>query len=125
MGKKKAIEDNARKALEMSGEAVRTDLLQQQTLPFAEDSEKNWAQGIVPGQLQNSVFVDRTESRSGRVAVVANTIYARRLYFHPEYNFYKGENPKAGGMWFEPYIKGKRKKWLTDTYAQLLRRLMK
>lgn len=29
------------------------------------------------------------------------TPYARRLYYHPEYNFSTEHNPQAGGMWFE------------------------
>ena len=118
-GELERLDDAARKALEMAGEAVRTDLLQEQTLPFAEDSERNRERGIVPGELQGSVFVDRSEARGGKVSVVANTPYARRLYFHPEYNYYRGTNPRAGGMWFEPY-KGERRKWLADAYAKLL-----
>lgn len=30
-----------------------------------------------------------------------DTPYARRLYYHPEYNFQKDENPNARGLWFE------------------------
>lgn len=29
------------------------------------------------------------------------TPYARRLYYHPEYNFSTEHNPQAGGYWFE------------------------
>jgi hypothetical protein len=35
-----------------------------------------------------------------------STPYARRLYFHPEYNFSTKENPHAKGMWMEDWIKG-------------------
>lgn len=27
--------------------------------------------------------------------------YARKLYYHPEYNFSTEHNPEAGGYWFE------------------------
>ena len=121
-GALQAIDDAARRALEQTGEAVRTDLLQQQTVPFAENSEKNRELGIVPGELQGSIFVDRSESRSGKVSVVANTPYARRLYFHPEYDYYQGTNKRAGGEWFKPYMEGKRKDWLQRSFASLLRR---
>lgn len=117
------IDGAACRALEMAGEAVRTDLLQQRTVPFAEDSEENRERGIVPGELQGSIFVDRAGSKRGEVSVVANTPYARRLYFHPEYSFYKGTNKRAGGEWFKPYLaKGDRNGWLVKTFAKLLRR---
>lgn len=29
------------------------------------------------------------------------TPYARRLYYHPEYNFSQEKNPDAGAYWFE------------------------
>lgn len=121
-GELERLDDAARKALEMAGEAVRTDLLQEQTLPFAEDSERNRERGIVPGELQGSVFVDRSEARGGKVSVVANTPYARRLYFHPEYNYYRGTNKMAGGEWFKPYMEGRKKEWLQKSFASLLRR---
>lgn len=30
-----------------------------------------------------------------------DTPYARRLYYNPQYNFQKDENPNARGLWFE------------------------
>lgn len=83
------------KALEMTGEAIHTDLVQSQTMPRK------------TGALQNeSTFVDTSNSNRGSVQIVSSTPYARRLYFHPEYNFYTGENPHAGGEWFAPYLAG-------------------
>lgn len=37
----------------------------------------------------------------GSGEVMWRTPYARRLYFHPEYNFSTEHNPQAGGYWFE------------------------
>lgn len=120
----KQIEQDAQMALEMTGEALRTDLLAQQTVPFAEASEENLKRGVVPGELQGSIYVDRSHSGYGTVSVVSNTPYARRLYFHPEYNFYKGTNPRAGGEWYEPYKPGgKRNKWLVGAYVAFLKKL--
>ncbi len=135
-GAKRELKEDVSKALEMTAEAVRTDLIAQQTVPFAEDplavaARKTEAaiaagrkpgayrSGVVPGELQGSLHVDRTDSKKGRVPVVASTPYARRLYFHPEYNYYRGTNPRAGGLWFEPY-KGDRRKWLEGAYAAFL-----
>jgi hypothetical protein len=59
------------------------------------------------GNLQGeSTFVDYDSSKYGRVQIVSSTPYARRLYYHPEYNFQKGENPLAGGEWFKYWLPG-------------------
>ena len=82
-------------ALEMTAEALRTEVVQAQVMPFE------------TGNLQNeSTFVDYSESKQGKVTLVSSTPYARRLYFHPEYNFQTDENPFAGGEWYEPWLPG-------------------
>lgn len=103
---------NIKTALEMTGEAIHTDLVQSQTLPFRE------------GNLQSSVFVDRTKSSLGHVAVVTSTPYARRLYFHPEYNFYKGSNAEAGGEWYKPYLTGSKKNFPKQAFSTFLKQRM-
>ncbi len=105
------IESDIRKALIKTADAVKTDLQQSQTMPF--DS----------GQLQNrSTFVDDSEVDSGKVFVVSDTPYARRLYFHPEYHFSDKENPNAGGAWFEPYISGAKKDYAQKVFAVFMRK---
>lgn len=139
-GKREELEADVRAALEMTGEAIRTDLVQRRVLPFAEDPKAvaerktaaalaagrepgRYASDVVPGELQGSVFVDRTRSGRGEVSVVTNTPYARRLYYHPEYNFYQGTNTRAGGLWYRPYIKGDRRAWVETAFSRLLRRV--
>ncbi len=74
------------------------------------------------GALQNrSTFVDDSKKNSGKVSIVSDTPYARRLYFHPEYNFQKGHNANAGGMWFQPYIDGKKKDLASKAFARILK----
>jgi len=103
------IEADIRKALIKTADAVKTDLQQSQTMPF--DS----------GQLQNrSTFVDDSKASSGKVLVVTDTPYARRLYFHPEYNFSTEENLNAGGAWFEPYISGAKKDYAKKVFARFM-----
>ena len=71
-------------ALEQTAEALHTEVVQAQVIP--RDT----------GALQNeSTFVDCSDSHRGKVSIVSSTPYARRLYFHPEYHFQKGENPNA------------------------------
>lgn len=105
------IEADIRKALIKTADAVKTDVQQSQTMPF--DS----------GQLQNrSTFVDDSEVDSGKVFVVSDTPYARRLYFHPEYKFSTRDNPNAGGAWFEPYISGAKKDYAKKVFAVFMRK---
>ena len=108
----KRLDRAAVTALEMTAEAVHSDLQQSQTMPFQ------------TGNLQNeSTFVDTSESGKGYVSLVSNTPYARRLYYHPEYDFSTAENPNAGGEWYNPYIKGGEKEdFAQKAYAKLYRR---
>ncbi len=105
-----ATEKDIEYALIETAEAIKDDLQQSQTMPFD------------TGALQNrSTFVDDSKSTSGRVTVVSDTPYARRLYFHPEYKFKKDGNPNAGGLWFEPYITGAKKDFVKDSFVRLLK----
>lgn len=106
----KRINRNSELTLIETADALKTHLINSQTMPF--DS----------GDLQNTyTFVDDTNSNRGEVSIVSDTPYARRLYFHPEYNFKKNKNPNAGGMWFEPYISGSEKDFIKKTFTELLR----
>ena len=82
-------------ALEQTAEALHTEVVQAQVFP--RDT----------GRLQNeSTFVDYSQSSNGVVSLVSSTPYARRLYFHPEYDFQKDENPNARGEWYEDWLPG-------------------
>lgn len=82
-------------ALELTAEALHTEVVQAQVMPFE------------TGHLQeDSFFVDYSQSSNGTVQLVTSTPYARRLYYHPEYDFQKDENPFAGGEWYKPWLPG-------------------
>lgn len=100
-------------ALEQTAEALHTEIVQAQVVPFD------------TGNLQNeSMFVDNSESRSGKVTLVHSTPYARRLYFHPEHHFRKHENTDAKGKWFEDWEPGGSKStFAIKVYKELYRRL--
>ena len=104
-----------KQALEQSGEAVRGDLIISQTMPME------------TGQLQDeSTFVDMSKSDDGEVSLTSSTPYARRLYFHPEYNFRRDKNPNAGGRWLDPYLAGGAKQYVfRDAFAKLFREGLK
>lgn len=85
-------------ALVYTGEQLHQDTQQAQVFPFD------------TGTLQNeSTFVDYSKANNGKVTLVSSTPYARRLYYHPEYNFQTKENPNANGMWYEDWLPGGKK----------------
>lgn len=100
-------------ALEQTGEALHTEVVQAQVMP--RDT----------GALQNeSIFVDTSKSNQGKVSIVSSTPYARRLYYHPEYNFQHTENPNANGKWLEDWLPGgKNEGFCEKAFKRLYRRL--
>ena len=100
-------------ALEQTAEYLHTKVVQEQVVP--RDT----------GTLQNEAFfVDNSQSSKGKVSLVHNTPYARRLYFHPEYHFQTHENPNAKGLWFEDWEPGgKKENQAQDAYKKIYRRL--
>ena len=76
------------KALEMTAEALHTDIVNAEVMP--RDT----------GHMEDeSTFVDTSQSSQGKVGIVTSTPYARRMYYHPEYHFQKWENAFAQGKW--------------------------
>ncbi len=98
-------------ALEKTAEALHTEVVKAQVMPF--DS----------GDMQNkNTFVDTSESKRGTVSIVSQTPYARRLYFHPEYNFRTVENRNARGKWFEPWTEGEEKDFCKNIFTELYKK---
>ena len=99
-------------SLEQTAEALHTEVVQAQVMPFD------------TGNLQGeSTFVDTSQSSQGKASIVSSTPYARRLYYHPEYNFSRDENIAAGGKWFEPWLPGGTKAdFCENTFKKLYKR---
>ena len=71
------LSDAAVTALEQTAEALHKEVVQAQVVPRMD------------GALQNEkMFVDKSRSKDGQVSIIHEGPYARRLYFHPEYNFH-------------------------------------
>ncbi|WP_418223573.1 minor capsid protein [Clostridium isatidis] len=109
----KALEQANLKALEMTTEAVLSDIKTSAVVP--KDT----------GELERSGFVDLKDIRNAVARIVFDTPYARRLYWHPEYNFRTDKNPNAQGKWMEAYLTGDKRKFVIDTYSVLLKQLSK
>lgn len=116
---------------EQTAEALHTEIIQAEVVPRRD--------GALQGE---KFFVDTSQSSSGRVSLVHEGPYARRLYFHPEYHFHKEPweetiehkdgrvshlkhdgNPNAKGKWFEDWLPGgKKDTFVPDTFKKLYRR---
>lgn len=104
-----------KKSLEMTTEAVLSDIKTSAVVP-----KDKGATG-----LEGSGFVDLYEINNLVTRVVFDTPYARRLYWHPEYNFRKDKNANAQGKWMEAYLTGDKKKFIIDTYSMFFKQLSK
>lgn len=98
------------KNLIKSVDALKTDVIKSQIMPFD------------TGNMQDkSMFVDEQKTKK-YVLLRVDTPYARKIYFHPEYNFKKDKNSNAQGHWFTPWITGNKKLFLRITFARFMRK---
>lgn len=109
----KVLEQAQKRALLMTVEALKTDIITSQLVPKQ------------TGELERSAFVDDTQLEKLVVSLIYDTPYARRLYWHPEYYFRTDKNPNAQGKWLEPYITGEKKDFIKNTFAIFLKQQAK
>lgn len=105
------ITEAQKTAASKTAEKLMHDIIQSQTIPFQE------------GTLQNiQTSIDRGELSKGRISIVHDTPYARRLYYNPQYKFSKVKNKLAGGLWWEPWLKGDKKEFARKIYAYFFKK---
>lgn len=102
------IEKAAKGSAAETLEVLYTDLVSSQTMPFD------------TGHMQDDdTFVESTETGA---VLVTGSPQARRLYYHPEYNFQRGKNANAGAYWLEPYISGNKKEFVQAEFTEIFKR---
>ena len=105
---------DARECLVLGALAAKEDLVSSGLMPFES------------GFLQNSAtYVDVGGLRQDRASLVSDTVYARRKFFHPEFEFDQSVNRQAGGRWFDAYLNGDRRDLFFDEFAGEMRKKMK
>ncbi len=104
------LQEIAQKAFELTVEAVLSDIRMSQTVP------KN------TGELEQSGFTEIDVNKMV-ARIVFDTPYARRLYWHPEYDFRQDKNQYAGGLWMQTYIDGDKRHFVKETYGKFLKQL--
>lgn len=98
-------------SLEKTVSALHTEVVNAQVMPFD------------TGNMQNdNTYEDYSNSSKGKVSLITSTPYARRMYYHPEYNFQTKENPNAQGNWLEHWISGKNKNFCKNAFAQFYKK---
>ncbi len=102
----KKIEEAMVKSLPQTMEAMKTEVNNMQVVP--KDT----------GNLEESVA---TGVDKGKGYISYSTPYARRLYYHPEYDFRKDKSPNAQGRWMDDFIYGPKKEWLAKAFGKLLK----
>ena len=107
----KQLDRAAITSLEKTVSALHTEVVNAQVMPFRS------------GNMQNdNTYEDYSNSKQGKVSLNTSTPYARRMYFHPEYNFSKEENPNARGNWYEPWTTGKEKDFCKKAFSQFYKK---
>ena len=104
------LQEIAQKAYELTVEAVLSDIRMSQTVP------KN------TGELERSGFVE-IDIKKMVAKIIFDEPYARRLYWHPEYDFRQDKNQYAGGLWMQTYIDGEKRHFVKETYGKFLKQL--
>ncbi len=107
-------------ALEKTAELLHTEIAQDCVIPRMD--------GALQGE---KFFIDNSNADAGHVSLVHEGPYARRLYYHPEYNFHREPwedengrrhdgNPNAKGHWFEDWEEGgKHADFAQNTFEKL------
>ena len=102
------LADAVKKSAFEAMEAVHTDLISSQTMPFDTGDMQN-----------NQTFVESIETGA---VLITGSPQARRLYYHPEYNFQTGKNKNAGAYWLELYLTGNKKDLVKVNFMEALKR---
>lgn len=104
-GKINALREAAKRALDLTSRAVLSDILMSGSVPHES--------GTLEGSGYSKIDVEKMVAK-----IIFDTPYARRLYWHPEYNFRTDKNPFAGGLWMHPYIDGEKADFVEEKFAE-------
>ncbi len=100
-------------AFEMTAEALKTEIAQQEVTPKQ------------TGALEASLRVETGKLNKGKLKITYDAPYARRLYYHPEYNFRTDKNRNAKGLWLDDLLTGANKDFVEDTYRKFYQHVTK
>lgn len=97
------------KALSLTAQATLADIVSRTVVPLDN------------GYLEDSGFVDDSETSNLVASIIFDTPYARRWYFNLEGATFQKKNENAQDHWMDYYLDGEGKQWVIDTYAKFLK----
>ena len=101
------IMKKAREALVQTAHEIKADLQASGIMPIESGHLQNEATTVCKARLNENV-----------TAIVSDTVYARRKFFQPEFNFNRTVNRLAGGRWFDAYTVGVRRGMARNMFAR-------
>lgn len=107
------LQDACIRAGSKTMEALKSEVVSAAVMPFDLGDMQN-----------NQTFTDyKRESKDvARLSLVTGSPQARRLYYHPEYNFQTVNNANAGGMWLSPWISGDKKDFVRNVFESEIKK---
>ena len=123
----RGIAKQATEVGEITMELLRGEVASAAVMPFRGGNLQNGgtyvsASGVPGATVSGNVVEVLEEAPEGAVISLTNDApQARRLYHHPEYDYFQGENANAGGAWLESWISGDKKDYVPDEFAKLLK----
>lgn len=114
-------------SLEMTAEAIHTDVVQSQVIPRDTGKLQGESTHISAGKSETATYENGqtvtngiSKAVNGKVIISTSAPQARRLYYHPEYNFHQTPwtdesgkkhegNANTKGRWLDDYMKGGKK----------------
>ena len=98
----------AKKAALQTMEALKGEVITAQVMPFDQGTMQNVSTFVKPTQQGARLETDAPQ--------------ARRLYYHPEYNFQTANNPNAQGEWLRHWLPGgEHESFVRETLASLMK----
>lgn len=105
-----SISEAAFRALQKTGDALRTEVVDAKVMPYNN------------GTMQNDNTYVESDPAAGTVRIVTDAPQAEHLYIHPEYDFQIDNNPNARGAWLEPWVSGSKADRPAEIFAAMLRK---
>lgn len=99
-GAREKFNRDVQASVNAAANAIANDLKSSGTMPYAVDDR-----GAEPGALQASVTAVPASGKSRTAQVTTTAPYARKLYYHPDFQFEQGVNSQAQGFWYGQYMK--------------------
>lgn len=111
--------DAAKTAAVETIDTLHGEVVSEQVMPFDTGNMQNGGTYTSGFSIKGNQTVSLDDGDGNiHVALTNDAPQARRLYYHPEYNFQTVNNPNAGGEWLQPWIDGEKKDFVKDTFAE-------